>query len=105
MKPPESTPESILAAACAIGTGERRGTYGEPEDSLQSIADFWQAYIQARSAKRQPGEVLILGPQDVANMMILLKLARSLGPGAHRDNYVDIAGYAALAGGRGGGSL
>ena len=38
-------------------------------------------------------------PQDVARMMELLKIARSIyGDQSNRDNYIDSIGYAALAG-------
>ena len=36
-------------------------------------------------------------PQDVPVMMALLKLARTSRGEYHADNYIDIAGYAALA--------
>lgn len=64
---------------------ERGGSYGEPEDSFRRICLFWTAYLN-----------IIVSEQDVANMMILLKLAREAE--VHKDdNYLDIAGYAACA--------
>ena len=39
----------------------------------------------------------MVGPEDVAWMMTMLKAARALG-GYHEDNYVDAAAYAAIAG-------
>ena len=51
--------------------GPRQETYGSPHDSFQQIADLWEAYLKRRA--NGP-----LGPQDVANMMILMKVSRLL---------------------------
>lgn len=82
---PESTVrEAVLAKAKEAVCGEREEQYGTPEDNFETIAAYWSLYLG--------GEVTAL---DVANMMILLKLAR-LGSGAPTlDSFVDIAGYAA----------
>ena len=69
--------------------GQRQETYGSPQDSFQQIADLWEAYLK----RRADGP---LGPQDVANMMILMKVSRSATGGYHHDSTVDIIGYAAL---------
>ena len=78
---------SILDKAKAIINGERQGAYGDPEDSFKLIAAYWGAYLH------EP-----LTPLDVAHMMMLLKLARMSGQMPHEDNYVDLAGYAGIAG-------
>lgn len=62
---------------------ERPDTHGEPEDSFERIGKMWQAYL----------DVPVTGA-DVANMMILLKVARNAEGHYHEDNYTDIAGYA-----------
>lgn len=78
--------EYLDVAAHTI-TKDREEEYGRPEVSFNRIADLWSAYLRTR-----------LDAKDVALMMILLKVARAKN-GAHRDDtYVDIAGYAALAG-------
>ena len=69
--------------------GPRQDTYGSPYASFQQIADLWEAYLK----RRADGP---LGPQDVANMMILMKVSRSATGGEHHDSTVDIIGYAAL---------
>lgn len=56
-------------------------------ENHQRIADLWNAYLNGRRA--------LIAPEDVAVMMILLKVAR-LGNGYHRDSVVDIAGYAGV---------
>lgn len=72
----------ILLEAHAIVNGSRHGT---PERMLEDIASLWSAHLK-----------LSLSPRDVANMMVLLKVARA-GASHSVDNYTDIAGYAALA--------
>lgn len=71
--------------------GARQDTYGNPSDSFQQIADFWEAYLKRRS----PGP---LGPKDVARMMQLMKISRGATGVEHRDNLVDRIGYALLEG-------
>ena len=77
----------ILDEAKIIITGDRQKAYGPAKDNFQKIASLWSVYL---------GKVVDVN--DVANMMILLKVARSLGPSWKDDNYIDICGYAALAG-------
>ena len=59
---------------------DRALTYGEPEDSFRKISELWSTY-----------RGVAFTSQDVAMMMILLKVAR----GHQQDTYIDIAGYAA----------
>ena len=76
---------NILQEAQDIVSGQRQEHYGKPEDSFQSIANYWSYYLHKVGRHT-------LGPADVAKMMILLKLARE--EHQHkRDNLVDIAGY------------
>ena len=57
---------------------------------------MWTTYIDR--AIMQNGYSVDLSSQDVAVMMIMLKIAR-IGTGADKeDNWVDIAGYAACGG-------
>lgn len=90
--------ESILQEAARIIDGKRTDDYGDPEDSFTAIAEVWNWYLNQ-------GNVQLPGPlvaADVAHMMALLKLARVTTGHGTRDTYVDIAGYAALAGRIGG---
>ena len=79
--------DGILSKAKSIINGERQGTYGDAEDSFQTIADMWSAYLKT--------EIL---SEDVANMMILMKVARNSSGVYKDDNWIDICGYAALGG-------
>lgn|SRR5574337_240197 len=82
---------SILDDARDIIYGDREKTYGKPEFNLQSIAEFWRLYLE-----RKHDVLVALLPEDVAYMMVLLKLARLLNSPEHRDSQVDAVGYLAL---------
>lgn len=78
--------EECLRKACECVNGDRNSKYGEPENNLKLIAEFWSSYLGTE-----------LTPTDVANMMVLLKVARTNSGKMHLDNYIDMAGYASLA--------
>lgn len=78
--------EDILLDAASTVTDGRNTVYGEPEDALALIASYWSVYTG-----------LDLNAEDVAMMMALLKIARAEGA-YKRDNYIDAAGYVAIAG-------
>lgn len=80
------TRAGILEKAKTCVCGQREEDYGSPEDNFQLIADLWELYLDTP-----------LDATDVANMMILLKVARNAG-GSKLDNWIDIAGYAACGG-------
>lgn len=87
-----SVSASILEEAARIVVGARNATHGDKERSFQVIADLWQAYLVGRKG---------LGPVsafDVAQMMVLLKIGRSIQGTMVRDHAVDACGYAAIAG-------
>lgn len=79
---------SILEEAQAAVYGAREKDYGHPRDDFARIADLWTAYL--RQAETTDGITSV----QVAHMMVLLKLARLIETPAHRDSWVDIAGYA-----------
>lgn len=82
--PPPPQRGSILDEAKAIINGERNDMYGNPEDSFMLIAELWTAFLG-----------VTISAKDVALMMCLLKIARETKQGS-RDNWRDLAGYAAL---------
>lgn len=90
------TRKGILDAAEACVCGQREQDYGSPEDNFRTIAELWRQYIQARCVG--PGVLVDLVPDDVAAMMVLLKVGRIAGGSFSQDNWVDIAGYAACGG-------
>lgn len=77
----------VLELATEYVTKDRAADHGKPEDTFQAIADLWNGYLGGEN----------LDSQDVALMMVLLKVARAQMNPKHDDNYVDIAGYAACA--------
>lgn len=90
--PKMSCRETVLEEAKRCICQDRQNQYGAPEDSFLTIAAFWETYLSAKYER--PIE---LTRDDVAIMMVLLKVARTIGHAHHVDNYVDMAGYAALA--------
>ena len=87
------TRAEILDKAKNIVTGFRETSYGSPESNFDLIARLWEEYLLARWTQNHA----ILA-EDVANMMILLKVARNATGRGKDDNYIDIAGYAACGG-------
>jgi len=85
------TRADILNAAEQCVNGSRDDEYGNPEDNFQTIARFWTAYLGNR-------HTTIIGPEDVAAMMVLMKIARISNGAPKADNWVDLAGYAACGG-------
>ena len=77
----------VLEKTKTIINGEREGQYGSPEDSFQIIADMWTSYLGLR-----------ITATDIANMMILMKVARNANGVYKDDNWIDICGYAAIGG-------
>lgn len=78
---------SVLEEADAIAGQDRSRDYGHPYQNHQRIADLWNAYCKGKGLDAR------FAPDDVAYMMILLKVARAIN-GKKRDHLVDIAGYA-----------
>ena len=85
---------NILKEAHAIIYGDREKTYGHPSKNLKTIATMWNAYLSACGVSEGGGGDIT--PKDVAALMMLVKVARFANDPDHRDNLVDICGYAAL---------
>ena len=78
----------ILGLAANIVDGKRGVDHGPRERSFAMIADLWSAYLG-----------IDIEAYQVAQMMVLLKVARSqCGESTRQDHYIDSAGYSALAG-------
>lgn len=88
-------PEGVLEEAARItGTG-RQENYGHPKVNHDRIAILWNAYLKARALDKDGKPMLVpekLKGEDVAIMMVLLKIAREIHT-KKRDNLVDMAGY------------
>ena len=77
--------KDALTQAEVLIQGDRNEDYGDPADNFRVIADLWTAYL---------GRTVWVN--EVATMMILVKVARLKESPSKEDNWVDIAGYAAL---------
>jgi hypothetical protein len=84
--------EEILKEAYRVVMTQRQNAHGDAENSFDIIGRYWQTYLLSK------GYTVQISAYDVAQMMVLLKVARaSMGNGTHADHYVDTAGYSALA--------
>lgn len=79
-----SVREQTLDTAKKCVMGDREQDYGTPESNFATIASFWSDYLDKD-----------ISAQQVADMMILMKISRIKNGGGTGDSYVDIAGYAA----------
>ena len=78
--------KEYLDRAAKIVTGQRQFDYGNKYENHKNISDLWSAYLGNK-----------VSAHDVAICMLLVKVARL----KHRpteDCYIDMAGYAAIAG-------
>lgn len=92
--PSGSTASALLTEAARIVAGPRNASHGAPERSFETIAAYWQVYLDNRRDSDAP-----LRGSDVAGMMGLLKLARDQhSPQPFRDHALDTAGYAGIRG-------
>mgnify|MGYP003151323398 CR=1 FL=1 len=76
----------FLEKAIELVDGQRAIDYGDKTLNHQNIADLWNAYLGTE-----------ISAHDVAICMLLVKVARL--KNMHTDDcYVDMAGYAGIAG-------
>ena len=80
-----------LETAIKLTAGDRNRAYGPPHGNLSDCALLWDAYLAIRKGAQIDAEA-------VAWMNVLQKIARSVQPGYHPDNYTDAAAYSAIAG-------
>jgi len=81
----------ILKEAERCITKDRAATHGNAEDNFAAIAGGWDWWLSIR----EHGPLCAF---DVAMMMTIFKTARAASNKSHHDNFVDGAGYYALAG-------
>ena len=85
--------KAILEKASDIICGEREKDYGDSNSSLDYTAVAWSAYLSACM-----GKDIEIAASDVACMMIMLKCIRQCHGEGVIDNWIDMAGYAAIGG-------
>tara|TARA_R100001463_G_scaffold59_6_gene284 strand:- start:3703 stop:3978 length:276 start_codon:yes stop_codon:yes gene_type:complete len=78
--------EEVLMSALDCITNDRANQYGKAEDNFGNISKLWSAYLRIDISKL-----------EVAMLMTLVKVARTISSPKHEDNYVDICGYSAIA--------
>ena len=86
---PDENPKRVqlTQTAASLITGDRQNDYGPPVVNFQRIANLWNAHMETN----------IFTPRKIAELMLLLKMARTI-TSPTEDSYVDAIGYAAIAG-------
>lgn len=77
----------ILQEAERLISGDRADDYGDAKQNFLDIAALWSSYLDE--------DITVV---DVANMMMLMKIARTKKSPDKADSWVDICGYSALIG-------
>jgi len=90
-KQPNPAKDVLLDALQQITT--KAEVHGDTKPSFELIAEMWSAYIK-HSHRLRPEEWV--SARDVAQLMALLKIARSCYV-SKKEHYVDASGYIALA--------
>ena len=89
-----TTKEEILAKASDLVSNDRNKSHGDAFSNHAEIAEFWNIFLDKKLSP-----MASITADDVAIMMILLKISRhTQGDKNNMDNFVDMAGYAAIAG-------
>ncbi len=86
VSPHQGPRSSVLARAAECVLKDRQELHGPPEDSFKDIAEVWEWYKGVKFRR-----------VDVTAMLGLLKYARGKRTPTYKDNWADIAGYAACA--------
>jgi len=83
----------ILDKVKKLVSKDREDKHGDKVINHENISRLWSSYLQNKTKLN-----IVLLPEDVANLMTLLKIARSQGGKFNIDDYVDMCGYSAIAG-------
>lgn len=89
------TANAIATKAALLVAGDRAKTHGDKLVNHACIAAVVNGYMAARRVVGRPIEI---DAEDFANIMECMKIARRLTGGFNPDDYIDGAGYAAVAG-------
>jgi hypothetical protein len=83
----------ILEQTQKLVNNDRAEKHGDKVKNHENIARLWTGYLQNKTKLN----ITIL-PEDVANLMALLKIARTQEGQHNIDDFVDACGYSAIAG-------
>lgn len=87
-----TAPKSMLQRAHDTIHGQRQQDYGDKLQNFAQTAMIWQGIL---APKLQVTATIT--PEDVALLMIALKMSRLSKTPMHEDSWLDIAGYAGCA--------
>ena len=85
--------EEILMKAADLVSNSRQESHGDTFKNHEQIAEFWNTYLDK---KLKP--MASITPDEVAMMLGLVKVSRSIVGKHNIDDYVDGAAYMAIAG-------
>ena len=96
----EKLPRVRIMEEAARLSNERGKAHGPLHRSFGGIAAMWSAYLTSvMTARTGEYREIVLHGRDVAHMMVALKQMRiEFGDATIVDNYVDMVGYAGIAG-------
>lgn len=77
---------AVIRHVASLASGERERQHGEKLKHFRQAAALWSAYTGTD-----------ISASDVAQMLSLLKVARSKSGSFNPDDYIDQAGYAGIA--------
>ena len=83
----------ILETAKKLVSESRHDKHGDKVINHENISRLWTGYLQNKTQLN-----LVIFPEDVANLMVLLKIARTQAGHFNIDDHVDACGYAAISG-------
>jgi len=83
----------ILKKTEKLVSTDRHDKHGDKVENHENIARLWTGYLQNKFKLN-----LTILPEDVANLMSLLKIARTQAGKFNLDDYIDACGYMAIAG-------
>ncbi|ALG30719.1 hypothetical protein AOZ07_02905 [Glutamicibacter halophytocola] len=86
-QPAKFARETVLTTAEQLINGDRAKDYGDASENFQRIANLWEPILGVE-----------VTATDVALCLTQLKVSRLITSPAHKDSWVDAAGYIALGG-------
>ena len=83
----------ILEKTKKLVSKDREDKHGNKVENHENIARLWSGFLQNKTKLN-----IVILPEDVANLMTLLKIARTQAGNHNIDDYIDACGYSAIAG-------